>query len=181
MRLALAILVILSLSLAGCSLLTANINLTPEQQASAIKSLARTGTFIALTEIYDDKAKLREKAIELKTPIERDVLPLLRDGAATFDSTTIRLLQSKIDRRYAIYIQQSIDLLLIYYKLPEPGELMSPESLLLWEALFQGILEGADQAILMTDDQASIFLDPTWAQVGRHSLNPVRAPLLCAD
>lgn len=150
----LALICFMALGLTGCSVLGINPrpNLTPEQQASAIKSTARTGTFIALTELSDDDAELAEKALEIKTPIEEDVLPLLHNGSVTFDSVTIGLLEEKIDRRYVVYLQQAITLLELYYEVPDVGEIMPPEDVALWIALFEGIVQGADDALLTLEE-----------------------------
>ena len=138
-------------TLTGCSLLgiEPKTELTHEQQVNLINSSARTATFVALVETYgDDPSKLLEKATELQSPIKEDVLPLLLDADSTFDEVTIDFLKSKIDPRYAVYLDQAIAILNIYYTVPDVGEVMSAENLELWVSLFQGISQGVDDALL---------------------------------
>ncbi len=146
------ILTVLS-TLTGCSMLgiREKSELTIDQKVNIIKSTATSATFLALTENSDDNEELVEKANDLKAPIENDVLPLLQDGSVTFDSITIGLLEEKIDRRYMLYLQQTIALLQLYYEVPDVGDFMSPEDISLWIALFEGIVKGANQALLTTE------------------------------
>lgn len=145
---------IIMAGITGCSALgiVPKTDMTIEQQITVIGSTARTATFVALTETSDNDTELSEKATELKASIETDILPLLYDGSVTFNEVTIGLLEQKIDRRYMVYLSQAFVLLELYYEVPDVGDIMTSDDISLWVAFLEGILQGADDALITIDN-----------------------------
>jgi hypothetical protein len=123
-------------------------NVTLEDRAQFVRSVASAGILTALNQIYkDDPAKKLEKAQDLKSTLDTTVIPLLQDRTVSVDATTEKLLLAKIPLEYQPYLQMAMAYLRQYYNTPQVGEMLTDDQWMLFISLFYGINDGLDLVI----------------------------------
>jgi hypothetical protein len=103
--------------------------------------------------MYDDEMEQVEAAKKLKLEIDKNVLGILLSPDSTVDEATQKLLFAKIPLKYAIYLQNAINLFKLYYETPQVGEVLSEENWRLLVALFDGVSDGCDLVINLNENQ----------------------------
>ena len=147
-RTLLASIIGLSILFAGCGLLEFKDNMTTEDKARFVRSASTAATLIAFNEIYkDDAQRKRDKAYELKNSLESTVIPLLQDRTVSVDSTTEKLLMTKIPMEYQAYFNVAMMTLRMYYETPDVGELLDDDQWQIFISFFYGITDGLDLII----------------------------------
>ncbi len=139
---------LIALLFVGC---VTNGQATIEQKEVLIKNTAKTAIFIAIKETSkkDNAQTIILKAQKIKTIILNDIEPLVNNNVPSFN--LIQILSDKLPTEYVLLMQNAVDLLNLYVHIPAPSQSLDEESLRLVKAFLNGIKDGCDLTIQITN------------------------------
>jgi hypothetical protein len=126
----------------GCSLVGISEGpMTIEHKSALVKSAARTGTYLALTEVYEnDRAKMLQKASLIKDHISKFSIA----SPVTMDKIYDTLL-AHVPAQYALLMQNAIDIFTAYFTVDLEGNpLLTEDNIALIYAFCEGVVEGCE-------------------------------------
>lgn len=147
------IIAMLSIFALSCTFLTPKENTSLEEQARAVRSLSHTATFFGLLEINDDDVvKASEDAERISSVIRSDILPVLRNEGSV-KGTILRESLKLFDTKYVALLGSAIDLLTVYYEVPNPQDVITEDQRTLLIAFFEGVLAGTNDVLLLVEEE----------------------------
>lgn len=138
----LCVLVLLS---SGCAMFQ---NFGVEQKTVFIKSAARTGIYLGLTQLVEDVQRRQDVALALKQDVVQNVLALLNKDGVQVSSANLDLLLTKIPLELRPFVCDALVILHSYLKEADVTDSMDENGVKLLKAFFQGVIEGCDLIIV---------------------------------
>lgn len=142
-----SMLISLCLFSVGCGFLQPNPNVTIEQKVDVVRSLSKTGTFIALNEAYKkDQVKMRQHATEVKDAMNKVLSGIDSFGSQDFDKVILGLIN--IDEQYKLLIESAFTTFKLYFTVANPTDVLTPDQKQLAVGLVSGVIDGCDLVLL---------------------------------
>lgn len=159
------ILLSISILFSGCAIFQPNPDITIEQKEEVVYNAAKSATFFAIREYYDDDVdKQNERAQWFIDQMDENIWPILNDVNSTLDSTTEKLLMEKIPVEWRPLMHTAFAVFRMYYRTPNVGEILSGDNYRLLVALFTGINDGCEMVLEVNQENVEAFIEGVnWA------------------